>query len=85
MRGSTGSVDEMSFIIRHSGSRGVVVQDAATLRRLLPGLTATSSSNGQSSLQVNNIAGVGTSAWLHSLVVMLTAMLLVRSESLTEG
>ena len=46
VRGSTGSVDEMSFIIKHSGSCGVIVQDTAALERLLPGLAGSQSTPG---------------------------------------
>lgn len=39
VRGSTSPVEELGYILRHSDSVGLVVQDTATLDRLLPQLT----------------------------------------------
>ena len=40
VRGSTAPLEELQYILHHSRSVGLVVQDAATLDRLLPVLTA---------------------------------------------
>jgi len=40
VRGSTSPAEEMAYIISKSDSCGVVVQDAATLERMLPAITA---------------------------------------------
>lgn len=39
VRGATSPVDELSYILTQSGSSGLIVQDKATLRRLLPALS----------------------------------------------
>jgi len=46
VRGSTSPADEMAYIISKSDSCGVVVQDAATLERMLPAITSHAPSNG---------------------------------------
>ena len=38
VRGTSSSVEELAYILGHSDSSGLVVQDAATLDRLLPAL-----------------------------------------------
>ncbi|PSC68813.1 putative acyl-activating enzyme chloroplastic [Micractinium conductrix] len=39
VRGTSSSLEELQYILQHSGSSGLVVQDAATLDKLLPALT----------------------------------------------
>lgn len=51
VRGSSGSASEMSYIIRHSGSCGIIVQEATTLDHLLPQLgDNVSNTNGSSAV-----------------------------------
>lgn len=38
VRGSSSPVDELSYILTHSGSSGLVLQDRATLDKLLPAI-----------------------------------------------
>jgi long-chain acyl-CoA synthetase len=38
VRGSSSPVDELSYILTHSGSGGLVLQDSSTLNKLLPAI-----------------------------------------------
>lgn len=48
MRGSTSPAEEMAYILAHSESRGLIVQDLATLERALPAITRQPATNGNS-------------------------------------
>jgi long-chain acyl-CoA synthetase len=51
VRGSSSPVDELSFILTHSGSSGLVLQDRATLDRLAPALTQAGTAAGGHSIK----------------------------------
>ena len=40
MRGATSAVEELAYILRHSQSRGLIVDDTQLLDKLLPSLAA---------------------------------------------
>lgn len=46
VRGSTTPVEEQAYILRHSRSSGLVIQDSASLQRLLPHISGDSGGNG---------------------------------------
>lgn len=46
VRGSTTPVEEQAYILRHSRSSGLVIQDSASLQRLLPHIRGDSGGNG---------------------------------------
>ncbi|KAK9808885.1 hypothetical protein WJX72_005702 [[Myrmecia] bisecta] len=57
VRGASGSAEEMAYIIQHSESSAVVVQDSQTLERLLPVLAAPQNGNGHTNGNGNGSAG----------------------------
>ena len=63
VRGANSAVEELSFILRHSQSRGLVVDDPQLLDKLLPQLCSegSASSNGSSNVRpAARTCGAGT-------------------------
>lgn len=80
VRGSTSPAEEMAYIISKSDSCGVVVQDAATLERMLPAITSPVPLNGN-----GNGNGSGAASQVKLLLLSIKAAIDLSSSLKYDG